>query len=71
MRSAHVLPCVTLHPKIQETSIVFTWHGLSRSGGESLPPMILRVATSISQTSVVSIRPDHKLEINTASHNCY
>ncbi len=43
--------------------MVFTWHGLSRSVGESLPPTILLVATSISQTPVVSISSDHKLEI--------
>lgn len=49
--------------KEQETIlIVFTWQRLSSSGGESLPPTILLVATSSSQTPVVSMSPDHELE---------
>lgn len=48
---------------------LFTWHGLSRSGGESLPPTILRVATSISQTPVVSIGPNRKLETQRETNN--
>lgn len=43
--------------------MVFTWLGLSRSGGESLPPTIRLEATSSSQTPVVSMSSNHKLEI--------
>lgn len=53
-----------LEPELQMLSVqkqklnaaVFTWHGLSRSGGESVHPTILPVgSTSIVETSVVSI----------------
>lgn len=37
---------------------IFTWLGLSRSGGESLPPTILLLGNSISQTPVASMSAD-------------